>query len=126
VQTAVEDVSTPRAINRIRRHYVALDADAARWFLLTGCDDPAAVMVNMGLAVPGSRHSHWHLLSHAASMVAVVTSIIGGVFVALAAHTLAAGRLPAAAGASTGILLSIASGSTIAWHQARRWPPRRR
>jgi hypothetical protein len=46
----------------------------------------------------GAKHSRWHLLSHAASMVAVVTSIIGGVFVGLAAHTLAAGRVPVAVG----------------------------
>jgi len=53
LQTAVEDWSYARAINRIRRHYVSLDPDAALWFLLTNCDDPAAVMVNMGLAPPG-------------------------------------------------------------------------
>jgi hypothetical protein len=75
----------------------------------------------MGLAAPGARHSRWHLLSHAASMVAVVTSIIGGVFVALAAHTLANGRLPVAAGATIGILVSLATAGMFAWHQAHRW-----
>jgi hypothetical protein len=88
LQTAVEDLFYARAINRIRRHYVDLAPDAARWFLLTGCDDPPAYMVNMGLAAPEARHTRWHLLSHTATMVAVVTSIIGGVFVALTAHTL--------------------------------------
>jgi hypothetical protein len=42
LQTAVEDWFYARAINRIRRHYVDLDPDAARWFLLTSCDDPPA------------------------------------------------------------------------------------
>src|SRR5512132_623872 len=86
VQTAVEDLFYARAINRIRRHYVDSDPEAARWFVLCGFDDPAGVMAAMGLANPGAAHSRWHLLSHAASMVAVVTSIIAGVGVALAAN----------------------------------------
>jgi hypothetical protein len=40
VQTAVEDLFYARAINRIRRHYVDLDPEAARWFVLCGFDDP--------------------------------------------------------------------------------------
>src|SRR5512132_4108450 len=79
VQTAVEDLFYARAINRIRRHYVDLDPEAARWFVLCGFDDPAGVLAAMGLTTPGARHSHGHLWSHAATMVAVVTSIIGGV-----------------------------------------------
>jgi prepilin signal peptidase PulO-like enzyme (type II secretory pathway) len=121
LQTAVEDLFYARAINRIRRHYVDLDSDASRWFLLTGCDDPPAYMVNMGLAAPGARHTRWHLLSHTASMVAVVTSIIAGVFVALTAHTLSAGQLPVAAGTALGVLVTAATVATLAWHQARRW-----
>jgi hypothetical protein len=42
VQTAVEDLFYARAINRIRRHYVDSDPQAARWFVLCGFDDPAA------------------------------------------------------------------------------------
>lgn len=121
LQTALEDLFYARAINRIRRHYVNLDPDATRWFLLTSCDDPPAVMVNMGLATPGRKHSRWHLLSHTASMVAVVTSIIGGVLAALASNALAAGALPVAAGATVGILVTVAAITAFAWHQALRW-----
>ena len=121
LQTAVEDLFYARAINRIRRHYVSLDPDAPRWFLLTGCDDPSAFMVNMGLAAPGAKHSRWHLLSHTASMVAVVTSIIGGVFVALVVDTAAAGPTPVAVDAGVGILVAVACVTAFAWHQAVRW-----
>jgi hypothetical protein len=121
LQTAVEDLFYARAINRIRRHYVDLDPDASRWFLLSGCDDPSAYMVNMGLAAPEAKHTRWHLLSHTASMVAVVTSIIAGVFVALTAHALSAGRLPVAGGATIGVLVSLASVGIFAGHQACRW-----
>jgi hypothetical protein len=121
VQTAVEDLFYARAINRIRRRYVELDPEAARWFVLCGFDDPAGVMVSMGLAVPGAAHSRWHLLSHAASMVAVVTSIIGGVVVALAANAAGGGRLPVAASATLGVLVAVAGAAAFGWHQLRRW-----
>jgi hypothetical protein len=121
VQTAVEDLFYARAINRIRRRYVDLDPEAARWFLLCGFDDPAGVLVSMGLAVPGAAHSRWHLLSHAASMVAVVTSIIAGVGVALAANAAGGGRLPVAASAIVGVVVAVAGTAAFGWHQVRRW-----
>jgi hypothetical protein len=49
LQTAIEDLFYARAINRIRRHYVDIDPDAARWFLLSGYDDPPGVMANHGV-----------------------------------------------------------------------------
>jgi hypothetical protein len=125
LQTAVEDLYYARAINRIRHHYVHLDPDAPRWFLLTSHDDPPAVMVNMGRAAPGPQHSRWHLLghllSHTATMAAAVTSIIGGVFVALAASALGAGALPVTAAAGVGIAVTVAGITAFLWHQARRW-----
>lgn len=54
-------------------------------------------------------------------MVAVVTSIIGGVFVALVANAVGAGRLPVAAGATVGIVVTLASAAAFGWHQTRRW-----
>jgi hypothetical protein len=121
VQTAVEDLFYARAINRIRRHYVDLDPEGARWFVLCGFDDPAGVLAAMGLATPGTGHSRWHLLSHAATMVAAVTSIIGGVGVALAANAVDAGHLPVAASASVGMLVAVAGAAGFGWHQLRRW-----
>jgi hypothetical protein len=121
VQTAVEDLFYARAINRIRRHYVDLDPDGGRWFLLCGFDDPAGVLAAMGLAAPGAGHSRWHLLSHAASMVAVVTSSIGGVGVALAANAAGGGRFPVAASATGGVVVTVAATAAFGWHQVRRW-----
>jgi hypothetical protein len=121
VQTAIEDLFYARAINRIRRHYVDLDPDGGRWFLLCGFDDPAGVLAAMGLASPGAAHSRWHLLSHAASMVAVVTSIIGGVGVALAANAAGSGRLPVAASAIVGVVVAMAGTAAFGWHQVHRW-----
>jgi MFS family permease len=125
LQTAVEDLYYARAINRIRHHYVDLDPGATRWFLLTGSDDPPAVMVNMGRPAPGAQHSRrhllGHLLSHTATMAAAVTSIIGGVFVALAADALGAGALPVTAAAGIGVVVAVAGITAFLWHQARRW-----
>jgi hypothetical protein len=121
VQTAIEDLFYARAINRIRRHYLDLDPEAGRWFVLCGFDDPTGVLTAMGLASPGARHSHGHLLSHTASMVAVVTSIIAGVGVALAANAVGAGRLPVAASAALGVLVTVAATAAFGWHQVRRW-----
>jgi hypothetical protein len=75
----------------------------------------------MGLAAPGVAHSRWHLLSHAATMVAVVTSIIGGVGVALAANAAGGGRLPVAASATVGVVVTVAGTAVFGWHQLRRW-----
>jgi hypothetical protein len=121
VQTAVEDLFYARAINRIRRHYVDLDPDAGRWFVLCGFDDPGGVLAAMGLAAPGTAHSRWHLLSHAATMVAVVTSIIAGVGVALATNAAGGGRLPVVASASAGVMVAVAAAAAFGWHQVRRW-----
>jgi len=122
VQTAIEDLFYAREINRIRRHYLDLDPEAARWFVLSGFDDPAGVMAAMGLATPGAAApSHRHLLSHAATMVAVVTSIIAGVGVALAANAVGAGRVPVAASAALGMLVAVAGAAGFGWHQLRRW-----
>jgi hypothetical protein len=121
VQTAIEDLFYARAINRIRRHYLDLDPAAARWFVLSGFDDPAGVMAAMGLATSEATPSDRHLLSHAATMVAVVTSIIAGVGVVLAANAAGAGRVPVAASAALGMLVAVAGAAGFGWHQLRRW-----
>lgn len=72
-QSASEDLLYSRAINRIRRFYLELDPAAPSWFRLGGHDDIHGATANMGL-VSSSRH----LLSHAATMVAATTSMIGG------------------------------------------------
>jgi hypothetical protein len=122
VQTAIEDLFYARAINRIRRHYLDLDPDGGRWFVLSGFDDPAGVMAAMGLATRrAAAPSHGHLLSHAATMVAVVISIIGGVGVALAANEVGAGRVPVVISATVGVVVTVIGAAAFGWHQVRRW-----
>ena len=96
-QSAGEDLLYSRAINRIRRFYLELDPAAPSWFLLGGRDDIHGATADMGL-VASSRH----LLSHAATMVAVTISMIGGVFVALAVGGLGGGRVSVAVAAAPG------------------------
>src|SRR5829696_678657 len=116
VQSASEDLLYSRAINRIRRFYLDLDPAAPSWFLLGGHDDIHGATANMDL-VPSSRH----LLSHTATMVAVTTSMIGGVFVALAVGGLGAGRVSVAVAAAAGALVSVALTAALWRDQARRW-----
>lgn len=95
-------------------HYVNLDPEAGRWFVLCGYDDPAGVLAAMSLTAPGSAaHSDRHLWSHAATMVAVVTSIVGGVGAALAANAAGGGRVPVAACATVGAVVTVISASTF-------------
>jgi hypothetical protein len=42
VQSSIEDVRYGRAINRIRHFYMELAGENARYFLMSGYDDPAA------------------------------------------------------------------------------------
>jgi hypothetical protein len=79
VESSVEDVLYGRAINRIRHHYLELAGDQARLFVLSGHDDPAGVIANMGL-----RPTRWRLYFTAATMIAVINSVVGGAAVALA------------------------------------------
>jgi hypothetical protein len=115
-QNAGEDLLYSRAINRIRRFYLDLDPAAPSWFLLSGHDDIHGATANTGL-VASSRH----LLSHAATMVAVTTSMIGGAFVAVAVGGLGAGRVPVAVAAAAGVLVSVALTAALWRDQARRW-----
>src|SRR5215211_6804083 len=115
-QSASEDLLYSRAINRIRRYYLDLDPAAPAWFLLGGHDDIHGATANMGLVA-----SNWHLLSHAATMVAVTTSMIGGVFVAVTVGGLGAGRVPVAVAAAAGVLVSVVLTAALWRDQARRW-----
>jgi hypothetical protein len=77
VESSVEDVLYGRAINRIRSYYLQLAGDQAGLFVLSGRDDPAGVLANMGL-----RPSRWRLYFTVATMIAVINSVVGGAAVA--------------------------------------------
>jgi hypothetical protein len=102
VESSVEDVLYGRAINRIRNYYLEMAGDQARLFVLSGHDDPAGVLANMGL-----RPTRWRLYFTAATMIAVINSVVGGAAVALALGVALNATLGLAAGA--GGVVAIAS-----------------
>jgi hypothetical protein len=79
VQSSIEDVRYGRAINRIRHYYMELAGDSARYFLMSGYDDPRGVLANMGLA----GGSVWQLFFGTANAVSVVNSVVGAGAIAI-------------------------------------------
>jgi hypothetical protein len=102
VQSSVEDIFYGRAINRIRHYYLERAGDQARLFLLSAHDDPPGVLANMAL-----RPSRWQPLFTAASMIAVVNSVVGGAGVGIAVGAVSDASLGIAAG--IGGVVAIAS-----------------
>jgi hypothetical protein len=94
VETTVEDLLYGRAINRIRNYYLQLAGDEARLFMLSGHDDPRGVLANMGL-----RPGRWQPYFTAATMIAVVNSVVGGAAAAILVGAVADPPLGVAAGA---------------------------
>jgi hypothetical protein len=103
VECSIEDIRYGRAINRIRRYYLELAGEDARYFLMSGHDDARGVLWNMGLE-GGSR---WQLFFGTASAVSVVNSVVGagGVGIVLGVTL----DLPLAVAAVAGIAFLVAS-----------------
>jgi hypothetical protein len=93
VENSAEDFRYGLAINRIRGYYQELAGEHAELFLLSGHDDRAGVLSNMG-ARPGSRQQYFTF----ASTIAVINSVVGG-----SAAAIAAGAFGATLAAATGI-----------------------
>jgi hypothetical protein len=79
VQSSIEDINYGRAINRIRHYYLELAGEEARYFLMSGHDDPRGVLSNMGLV----GRSRWQLFYATASAVSVVNSVVGAGAIAI-------------------------------------------
>jgi hypothetical protein len=99
VELGIEDFLLGRAINRIRHYYLERVGDADRYFMLSGNDDAAGVMANMGL-MPGPLQLYFT----AAIGIGVVNAVVGGAAVALAVGI--------AFGTSLGV--AVASGPAVA------------
>jgi hypothetical protein len=114
VESSVEDILYGRAINRIRHYYLELAGDEARYFLMSGHDDPPGVLANMGL-VGGSR---WQLFFGTASAVGVVNGVVGASAIAiLLGVTL---DLPLAVAAVAGAAFLLASTALqVRWDRRR-------
>lgn len=111
---AAQDALYARAIGRIRAFYFTIEPSAVSYWLLPAGDDPHAVMRQAG-----QRHTRWHQMSHAATAVAALTSVVAGVLYALVAHI---GRTAEPALLGVGAT-AVAGGvfALIMLDQRRRW-----
>lgn len=111
---SVHDAAYARAIGRIRAFYLTLGPAAQQYFLLPAGDGEHAIM-----NPAGRRHSRWHHLSHAATAIAALTSVVAGMLYALVAHLGKTASPPILGiGAVTVAVLVFA---TLMWDQQRRW-----
>jgi hypothetical protein len=78
VESSVEDIGYGRAINRIRHYYLEVAGDDARYFMMSGHDDPMGVLANMSVGP-----SRWQLFFTTASAISVVNGVVGGSGVAI-------------------------------------------
>jgi hypothetical protein len=109
VESSAEDILYGRAINRIRAYYLEQAGPEARWFMMSGHDDPPGVLANMGLPVRRRQ-----LLFTVATMVATVNSVVGGTGVALLVGNLF--------DASEGVAAAVgALGAVASFLMLRRW-----
>jgi len=114
VELGIEDFMLGRAINRIRHYYLEHAGETGRYFMLSGNDDAAGVLGNMGMTP-----TPWQLYFTAAMAVAVVDAVIGGAAVALAVG-LAFGTSLAVAVAIGLVIAALAVGAAIRFQHARR------
>jgi hypothetical protein len=114
VESSVEDIIYGRAINRIRHYYLQLAGEDARYFMMSGHDDPIGVISNMGIE-PGGR---WQLFFTSASAISIVNSVVGASALAiLLGVTL---DVPLAAAAVAGAAFALGSFALHARYDGRR------
>lgn len=114
VQTAIEDMVYAVGVFRIRQYFVALDPAAGPFFPPTDRWGMTK-LERMGVVSSGPLQ----LLLTAASMVACINAIVGGVTVALAVHSLLQAPVPLAAAA--GGLAALGLAALFVGYQVRRF-----
>jgi hypothetical protein len=114
VQTSIEDLVYAVGSLRIRQYFLGLDPAAAPFFPPT---DPQGIakLERIGVLTGGPTQ----LLLTAASMVAGINAIVGGVTVALAVRGLLPVSVPVAAVAGTAAALGLAT--LFVFYQVRRF-----
>lgn len=80
LHTAVEDIIYARGINRIRHYYIEVAPEVRPYFIQSIHDDTAGALQGMGIIPTNSK---WDLFQTSAGMVAVINSMISGVFTGL-------------------------------------------
>ncbi len=112
LQTGVEDVIYARAISRIRDYFSAIDPAQAGFFRASAVDQ-------VGLRHLGLWRLRWQQFLSAAATVAIVNSVVGGVFFALtvAYFVLPPPLVSIAVGAAGALLLAM----VLLTHQWKTW-----
>jgi hypothetical protein len=104
VECGAEDYRYGVAINRIRNYYKQIAGDQAKLFLLSGHDDGPGVFANAAVPVEGRRQYFTF-----ATVVAVISSVVGGSALAIALGIAVDAALGVAAGAGgVAALVSLA------------------
>ncbi|HEX6508733.1 MAG TPA: hypothetical protein VF221_13980 [Chloroflexota bacterium] len=83
LQSGLEDLMCIREIQRIRHYYLEQAPELADYFLMSTHDDAAGMAHDMGV-VPSRIWKYFQSFLSTSGMVAVVNSILAGVFVGLA------------------------------------------
>ena len=100
VECGAEDFRYGLAINRIRGYYKQLAGDQANLFLLSGHDDGLGVFANVAVPIEG-RTQYFTF----GSVVAVISSVVGGSAVAIATAAVFDASLGLAAGAGGAVAI---------------------
>ena len=102
MQTGIEDVIYARAMGRIQAFYSGIDPAHAALFHESSIDQ-------VGLARLGLFKLRWQQFLSSAAVVAIVNSVVGGVFVALvvADATRVAAVVPIGVGAAAALLIGL-------------------
>jgi hypothetical protein len=90
IQTAIENMVHSRGINRIRHFYLELAPEMRRYFIHSANDDVEGALHNMGI-VPSN--SEWQHFVTNAGTVAVINSVLAGVFAGMVSSFVASGSL---------------------------------
>ena len=116
-QSGIEDAIYLRGINRIRHLYLELAPQLAPYCLLSTHHDWLGTMLEFGIAGPRERRLQPFL--NAANMVAMVNSIVAGVFAGLLLGAFFS--LPLAVPTVVGIIVFGLSAWLQQWYVRARW-----
>jgi hypothetical protein len=116
LQTAVEDIIYARGINRIRHYYVESAPETRRYFVQSIHDDTVGALRGMGIVPTNSK---WQLFQTSAGMVAVINSVVGGVFAGLLGRFLLS--LPIYADFGLGVVFFVTGVFVQRQHMVRKF-----
>ena len=125
-QSSAEDLQWVTGMNRIRHAYLEMEPSLAPYFVTSAHDDEAGFLTTVG-APHNARMQAGYLLVTTPGMLAVVNSVVGGVFVAVVIHAFGSSTGWAVAVGAAGfvVVLSVQFlvGARAALHRRAAHPP---